>query len=135
LSSKFHVLGDSAYPLLPHFLVPYRDNGHLSATQSRYSMLHSETRSVVERAFARLKGKLCRLKGLECTQISTALIILKAAFVVHNFMLLLDADDDVFECDEECGADARLTGITVHCDASSRQPGNTVVTLPLSHFM
>ena len=98
-------------------------------------MLHSETRSVVERASARLKGKLCRLKGLECTQISSALIILKAAFVVHNFMLLLDADDDVFECDEECGADAPLTGVTTPCDGSSRQPGNTVVTLPLPQFI
>ena len=117
--AKFHILGDSAYPLLPHLLVPYRDNGHLSATQSRYNLLHSETRSVVERAFARLKGKLRRLKGLECTHISSALIIIKAAFVVHNFMLLHDADDDVFEYDEECGADAPLTSITAACDASS----------------
>jgi len=55
---KYHILGDSAYPLLPQLLVPYRDNGHLTAVQSKYNITHSGTRSVVERAFARLKGKL-----------------------------------------------------------------------------
>lgn len=27
---NYHILGDSAYPLLPYILTPYRDNGHLN---------------------------------------------------------------------------------------------------------
>jgi len=29
-----HILGDSAYMLLPNLLVPYRENGHLSAMRT-----------------------------------------------------------------------------------------------------
>ena len=85
---KFHILGDSAYPLLPQLITPYRDNGHLTPVQARFNTVHSATRSVVERAFARLKGKVRRLKGLECTHISNSLTIIEAGFVLHNFMLL-----------------------------------------------
>jgi hypothetical protein len=90
---EYHILGDSAYPLLPQLMVPYRDNSHLTATQIKYNSVHSETRSVVERAFARLKGKFRRLRGLDCTRISNSLVIIEAAFVLHNFILAHENDD------------------------------------------
>ena len=48
-SQKFHLLGDSAYPLLPTLLVPYLDNGHLTASQTQFNRIHSSTRSFIER--------------------------------------------------------------------------------------
>ena len=64
-STEFHLLGDSAYALMMQVMVPYRDNGHLTAGQKKYNVRHSATRSVIERAFGRLKGKFRRLKGLD----------------------------------------------------------------------
>jgi len=101
----YHILGDSAYPLLPQLLVPYRDNGHLTAIQTKFNFIPSETRSRIERAFARLKGKFRHLRGLDCTCIGNALVLIEAAFVLHNFILVHegDVDDDDKEsdrCDE-----------------------------------
>lgn len=97
---KYHLLGDSAYPLLPSLLVPYRDNGHLSASQRKFNYIHSSTRSVVERAFGRLKGMFRRLRGIECTYPVNSLHLIEAAFVLHNFVLHhehSDAGDDSFD--------------------------------------
>lgn len=96
-----HILGDSAYPLLPQLLVRYRDNGHLTPVQTKYNTIHSEIRSLIERSFARLKRKLRRLRCLECVRISNSLIIIEAAFILHNFMIVHDSDDGDYECDAD----------------------------------
>ena len=51
-------------PLLPNLLVPYQDNGHLTATRRWFNTVHSSNCCVIERAFGRLKGKFRRLKAL-----------------------------------------------------------------------
>lgn len=53
-----HIIGDSAYELHEHLLVPFKDNGHLTAAQKRYNVCQSVTRVVVERCFAHLKGRM-----------------------------------------------------------------------------
>jgi hypothetical protein len=92
--SKYHILGDSAYPLLPQLIVPYRDNGHLTSTQKKFNTVHSSTRSTVERSFARLKTKMRRLRGLESTLIRNAVTTIKAAFTLHNFIIHREGDID-----------------------------------------
>jgi DDE superfamily endonuclease len=82
-----HILGDSAYPLLPNLLVPFRDNGYLTPTQRRFNAIHSSARCIVERAFGRLKGKFRRLKGIDATTLSNALYMIEAAFTLHNVIL------------------------------------------------
>ena len=57
-----HLIGDPAYPLDSWLLVAYRDNGHLTAVQKKFNLKLSMTRSVIERAFALLKGRFRRLK-------------------------------------------------------------------------
>ncbi|GJQ79865.1 hypothetical protein Trydic_g18313 [Trypoxylus dichotomus] len=47
MPDNMHLVGDSAYPLLPNIMVPFRDNGHLTRRQ------------------VRLKGKWRRLKYLD----------------------------------------------------------------------
>lgn len=55
--SVYHLLGDSAYPFSTSLITPYRDNGHLSRRQKKFSTLHSSTTTVIERVFGCLKGK------------------------------------------------------------------------------
>ncbi|XP_067143869.1 putative nuclease HARBI1 [Centruroides vittatus] len=45
---KYHLLGDSAYPLQEQLITPFRDNGHLSPQQLNFNLKHSRTRNIVE---------------------------------------------------------------------------------------
>lgn len=65
LPPNFHIIGDSAYPLLLNVMTPYRDNGHLTRKQATYNRKLSSIRSTIERVFGLLKGKFRRLKYLD----------------------------------------------------------------------
>lgn len=58
LPPRQHIIGDAAYPLLQNLFKPYRDNGHLTPRQIHFNETLSAQRSVIERAFALLKGNL-----------------------------------------------------------------------------
>jgi hypothetical protein len=51
-----HIIGDAAYTLHEHLLVPYRDNGHLTEKQKNFIFCHSSARMAIERSFGLLKG-------------------------------------------------------------------------------
>ena len=68
-------------------MVTYRDNGHLSTGQRHYNIVHSAARSVIERAFGRLKGKFRRLKNLDVTRTDLAPLVIEAACALHNLTL------------------------------------------------
>jgi len=55
-----HLLGDAAYTINEHLLVPYRDNGYLSARQRNFNFCHSSARMAIERAFGLLKRKISK---------------------------------------------------------------------------
>ncbi|CAN7981366.1 unnamed protein product [Ixodes pacificus] len=57
LPEDLHILGDSAYLLRVNLIRPYKDNGHLTRRQSHFNTTLGASRSVIERAFAQLKGK------------------------------------------------------------------------------
>jgi DDE superfamily endonuclease len=97
----YHLLGDSAYALTTYLVVPFRDNGHLSQQQLRYNIQHSSSRTVIERAFARLKGKFRRLKYLDMSILRFVPIVITATCVLHNFIICNDVDDD----DDDCADD------------------------------
>ncbi|XP_019698314.1 putative nuclease HARBI1 [Harpegnathos saltator] len=50
-----HIIADSAYAIHPHVIVPFKDNGHLTALQKNYNFCLSSTRMPIERAFGLLK--------------------------------------------------------------------------------
>jgi len=56
-----HLLGDSAYPLKPWLVTPFRDNGHLTDRQKRFNKIVSSCRQTVERAIGHIKGRFRRL--------------------------------------------------------------------------
>ncbi|KAB0790811.1 hypothetical protein PPYR_00025 [Photinus pyralis] len=84
-----HLLGDAAYMLHTHMMVPYKDNGHLTRAQKNYNYCHSSTRMVIERSFGLLKGRMRRLLD-NLPMIRTDLIpqYIIACCVIHNICLL-----------------------------------------------
>ena len=98
LPGDYHLIGDSAYALQVYLMVPFRDNGHLSALEKRYNKLHSSTRVDVERSIGLLKVKFRRMKHLDMQLISEIPVVISAACVLHNFILLnAPVDDDTEE--------------------------------------
>ncbi|XP_062588387.1 uncharacterized protein LOC134250044 [Saccostrea cucullata] len=113
LPPKFHLLGDSAYPLSTSLLTPYRDNGHLTLEEKRYNSAHSSTRVDIERAFGLLKGKFRKLKFLDMRHVEDIPSTILTCCALHNFILMdesLDESEVVLECVSEnvqCENDAR----------------------------
>lgn len=66
LPPNLHILGDSAYSLSNSLITPFREVGNLKEEETRYNnIIHSSTSSVIDRAFALLKGNFGRLKSMD----------------------------------------------------------------------
>lgn len=89
-----HLLGDSAYGLTLYMMVPFRDNGHLTEDQGNYNRRQSSARMAIERAFGLLKCKFRRLQYLDMRLIDKIPLIIMAAFVLHNFIIMKEKLDD-----------------------------------------
>ena len=87
LPASFHLLGDSAYPLEPFVMTPYKDNGHLTADEKKYNAVHSSSRSCVERCIGLLKGKFRRLKSFDAKDDLLMCKLIVSTAVVHNVIL------------------------------------------------
>lgn len=99
---EYHIIGDSAYPLLQEVLTPFRDTGHLTERQSMFNVRFSSIRSIIERAFALLKGKWRRLKYLDMSDLDLLNKVIAAACVTHNLIINLEGDqDEEVEVDDE----------------------------------
>jgi len=101
-SPNAFILGDAAYPLKSWLLVPYRDNGKLTAVQKNYNFVHAATRCTVERAFALLKGRFRRLKYLDMKHMEDVMNVIMTCCIFHNICLQNDSDVDLFFGAEEC---------------------------------
>lgn len=88
VEKSYHILGDSAYTLKMNLLTPYRDNGYLTQEEIQYNCTHAKARSCIERAFGLLKSKFRRLKYLEMTKTQNIPIVICAACVLHNFIII-----------------------------------------------
>lgn len=82
ISDDQHIIADLAYPLLQNLMTPFRDNGHLTADKVRFNTSLSRIRSVIERAFGRLKGKFRRLKYLDIAEFGLLLLQLLVSFTI-----------------------------------------------------
>lgn len=98
-SPSMHLLGDSAYALHDHVLVPYKDFGTLTSKQLNYNYRHSRTRMPIENTFGQLKCRFRRLKMIDCS-IKLVPTIIVVSCVLHNICLL--HSDTVVELAEEC---------------------------------
>ena len=87
------IIGDSAYPLLPQPLKPYRDNGHIAARQRNFNRKLNTARVVTEHAFGILKGKFRRLQYLQMGSIERISSAVFACCIMHN--ICLDPQDHI----------------------------------------
>ncbi|XP_066596944.1 uncharacterized protein [Prorops nasuta] len=78
------ILGDSAYPCLKNLIVPYKDNGHLTARQREFNKKLSSCRVVIENAFGRLKQRFRQLDHLKLKCIIQMVKIIHVCCVLHN---------------------------------------------------
>jgi hypothetical protein len=100
IPQDMHILGDSAYPIMLNVLTPFRDNGHLAADQLNYNYKLSCLRSIIERAFGRLKGKFRRLKYMDVSDPIFGTDIIEVACILHNFIIATDNDDEEFDFED-----------------------------------
>lgn len=99
---NYHLLGDGAYPIRRWLLTPFRDNGHLTPQEKTFNTYHSSNRVVIERSFALLKGRFCRLQFINTKSIELAVDIIVACCVLHN-ICIIQGDDitDLLNEDDE----------------------------------
>lgn len=108
LPEKYHLLGDTAYPLDTFVMFPYKDNGHLTASQKQFNKRLSSSRVVIEQAFGRLKEVFRRLKYLNISKIENFKYITLAACILHNFSIKHNVSfeiDDHLEDDDNPNGD------------------------------
>ena len=85
-SSYYHLVGDSAFTLVEHMMVPYKDNGNLTAKQLNFNRKLCQARHIIENAFAWLKGRFRKLSIVN-TDIERVPDIILACCVLHNIAL------------------------------------------------
>lgn len=84
-----YLIGDAAYTLHEHLIVPYRDNGHLSQKQKNFNFCHSSARMAIERSFGFLKGRFrSLLTTLAMDRVDLIPKYIIACCVLHNICLL-----------------------------------------------
>ncbi|CAG8622990.1 3112_t:CDS:2, partial [Paraglomus occultum] len=127
-SDNTHLLGDSAFSLMPWLLVPFKESGRqrLTHAQKRYNRAHSSARMAVERAFGKLKARWRILKNGMKVIDSTAVDITDVCCILHNLCINCcdfwetaentDGDDDINSIDSDISVDV----YTTHCGETKR---------------
>ena len=79
-----YILGDPTYPLLGYLMKEFSSGG-TTPEEEFFSYCLLSARMVVEFAFGRLKGRFGILRKDIDTDLKTAVNIIYACFVLHNF--------------------------------------------------
>lgn len=85
--NEFHILGDSAYPLMYNLMTPFPDRGMLTRNQINYNFQHSSNRICIEHCNGLLKQKWRQLYHLKLRDIRTIVHFIRACCVLHNLAL------------------------------------------------
>ncbi|XP_025153578.1 protein ALP1-like [Harpegnathos saltator] len=108
-----HIIGDSAYSIHPHIMVPFKDNGQLTDRQKNFKFCLSSARMAIERTFGLWKGRWRSI--LDCLSMVTLEKIpenLIVTCVLHNICIL---KGDLIDFDEICEQGRHARGTLIPC--------------------
>lgn len=127
-----HLLADSAYPIASYMMVPYKDNGHLTAEQKRFNYYLSSCRVCIEQTFGILKKKFAILEYIDVRNFKIIKFIVAACAVLHNFIINHDENNNQITC---CDTEPGLQSIAetepedyeadVHTEGNSKRENLT----------
>ncbi|KAH8037820.1 hypothetical protein HPB51_017320 [Rhipicephalus microplus] len=116
-----YILGDSAYPLMPWLMTPFKDNGSSFPTWKKsFNKRHSQQRVLIENTFGLLKQRFRRLYLVDAKSVQQCCYIVMAACVLHNMcnderdfleeLATLPQEEDVGNDESEGDFDCSLPG-------------------------
>lgn len=95
-NKKYHILGDSAFPIREWLMVPYRDYGSLEESQINFNKRFSATRVKIEKAFGLLKGRFRQLIRIDMNKIDRISKFMISCCVLHN-LCIINCDDTIIQ--------------------------------------
>lgn len=125
-SPSYHILGDSAFPLSDHVMVPFKDYGSLSAKELTFNKKLSKTRVVIENTFGILKSRFRKLHYVDC-DIQHIPDIITACCVLHNMCML--EGDEPFDDDAAAAPAPETDSCTASGSKSAMQKRNKIADL------
>lgn len=94
-NGKYHLLGDSAYPIREYLLTPYKDYGNLTRSQRIYNKKLCGTRVLIENAFGLLKLRFRQLMELQFHDVKKMSKFIMCCCILHNLCIDLKDSFDV----------------------------------------
>lgn len=94
-NGKYHLLGDGAYSIREHLLIPFKDYGNLSRSQRIYNKKLCGTRVLIENAFGLLKSRFRQLIELQFHDVEKMSKFIIACCVLHNLCIDLKDSFDI----------------------------------------
>ena len=92
-----YIIGDAAYPLKTWLVTGFKDNGHRTARQKRFTNHLSSKQMVIERGIGLLKGRFQKLKVMmDIDRIRFLPKLVIAACTLHNFYIYSNNEIDDF---------------------------------------
>ena len=95
-SPQYHIVGDSAFGVQKHLMVPFKNSRNLSQAQILFNAKLSKARVTIENAFGFLKGRFRRLKHVDA-DIARIPKIIKACCVLHNISVTQPDEINILE--------------------------------------
>jgi hypothetical protein len=102
LPPGMHLVGDPAYPLMEHLMVPFKDSGRLSRREVRYNMKLSAARCTIERCLCSSQKSI--YLGLDISRVELIPEVIVACCILHNLCLALGDEDDTETMFDDCTA-------------------------------